>query len=513
MAKKKSGLIWLIIVIILALAALTYFLYGGEIKEKLGWGSNDTATDKNSSQDGTKAASSETTGSTGGASADATEGSENASEASTGATEGGENAGGASSEAADGTGTSSGMSADMADMLSAYAMTMTDAAAVESIDLPEHTTDLSLPLAQEALTLCTGHTKAGQAEIMLNSGFEIVMQKGYDKADSDTSHTCAFTVAKKLVDFYGQARTLIVVAVRGTNAGEWVSNFDFARDGGDEAVYAENFLQAAQSVYINLISVLSDYPDALILVCGHSRGAACANLLGMTLDDLRGRENVFVYTFATPTTYRGDDGITGYENIFNFLNPADVVTHLPLEGWGYGHIGIDLVLPNEAESTERVSAAMQEFAETSPTIEAYYNEVHSLTGADTDSDSDTTTYQIMLAMASSMTGLSFEENGGLSMADMYAIMDGSETGAESVYAGLFRQLEKVIGRDGSWGMTIFGQHMPATYSALIDAYGQILEQLPAALTPQMLSGKNLTQLTEEDIVGMLMSEMEDWTAP
>lgn len=398
------------------------------------------------------------------------------------------------------------MNADMAAMLSAYAMTMTDAQAVESIDLPEKSTDISFELAKEALTLCTGHSKSGQAEMMLNSGFEIVLQKGYDKKNEDTSHTCAFTVGKKLVDYYGQARTLFVVAIRGTNAGEWVSNFDFARESMNGNVYAENFLQSGEAVYLNLIPLLTDYPDALILVCGHSRGAAAANMLGMTLDDVLGKDNVYVYTFATPTTYRGNDGITGYENIFNFINPADVVPHLPLEGWGYGRIGIDLVLPNEPESIERIESAMAEFAETSPTIRQYYQQKHSLIGADDENDNENsfTTYQIMLAMASSMTGIRYDENGGRNMADMYAIMDGSATGSESKYAGLFNRLDKVIGRDGSWGMDIFGQHMPMAYTALIDAYAQIFEQLPPMLTPKLLSGKNLMDLNEEEIMKMMM---------
>lgn len=409
----------------------------------------------------------------------------------------------------DGTDYASGgvISSDMAAMMSAYAMTMSNPQTVETVDLPEKSTDLSVQLAKEALTLCTGHSKSGQAEVLLNSGFDVLLQKGYDKKDEDTSHTCAFTVGKKLIDFYGQARTLLVVAVRGTNAGEWVSNFNFAEEKKDDTVYAENFLQSGESLYLNLIPILSDYPDAVILVCGHSRGAAAANMLGMMIDDRRGQDGVYVYTFATPTIYRGDDGITGYENIFNFINPADVVPHLPLEGWGFGHIGIDIVLPNEPDSIERIETAMQDFVETAPTIKAYYSGSHSLVGADTgtgSAENSFTTYQIMLAMASSMTGIKYDGNGRRNMADMYAIMDGSETGSESAYAGLFARLDKVIGRDGTWGMDIFGQHMPMAYTALIDAYGQILEQLPPMLTPKMLSGKNLMDLNEEEITKMLM---------
>ncbi|MBR5732278.1 MAG: hypothetical protein IKX80_02425, partial [Lachnospiraceae bacterium] len=65
-------------------------------------------------------------------------------------------------------------------------------------------------------------------------------------------------------------------------------------------------------------------------------------------------------------------------------------------------------------------------------------------------------------------------NGGLNLADIYSIMDSSATGSKSEMAPLIELLSRIVGKDGSFGVKIFMQHMPATYTALIDAYEQLL---------------------------------------
>ncbi len=360
------------------------------------------------------------------------------------------------------------------ELFSMYASSMAESVGVESIDLPASEAELSLTLAKEALTLCSGGTKVGQAEVLMNSGFEVILQSEYDKASDDISHTCAFSVGRKDIEYNGAAGELLVIAIRGTSGSEWFSNFDYADSRSDNSDFAENFLQAAQAINIKLIPVLTAHPDALILVCGHSRGAAAANLLGMTLDDLYGSEGIFVYTFATPNTYRGSDENAGkYTNIFNFINPADVVTEVPLKAMGYKHIGTDIVLPCEPDAAQRVAEAMAVMAQMSPSIDAYYNNRYSLTGAG-ESDNGYTAYEIMQALASSLTGLRSDINGGMNLADIYSIIDSSSTGSESEMAPLIELLSRIVGKDGSFGVKIFMQHMPATYTALIDAYEQML---------------------------------------
>ena len=77
---------------------------------------------------------------------------------------------------------------------------------------------------------------------------------------------------------------ILIVAVRGTDgAGAWASNFDVTPSRDFDSPYAENFDLCARDILGTLEPYLTDEP--LVLVCGHSRGAACANLLGLLLQD------------------------------------------------------------------------------------------------------------------------------------------------------------------------------------------------------------------------------------
>ena len=49
-------------------------------------------------------------------------------------------------------------------------------------------------------------------------------------------------------------------------------------------------------------------------------------------------------TFATPAAIK-DPPQEGYENIFNIINPADLVPQVMPAEWGYGRYGVDLFLP------------------------------------------------------------------------------------------------------------------------------------------------------------------------
>lgn len=95
--------------------------------------------------------------------------------------------------------------------------------------------------------------------------------------------------------------------------------------------------------------------DLKILVTGHSRGAATANLVGKTLDGGNTLYNmdfntndVFVYTYATPNVTRSSErNSSKYNNIFNIVNPEDFVTKVLPSDWGYGRYGITYVLPSK----------------------------------------------------------------------------------------------------------------------------------------------------------------------
>ncbi len=311
--------------------------------------------------------------------------------------------------------------------------------------LPESSSEYSLTLAMSALTLCTGHGQEPQRQVLEQAGFTVLKQQNYDKAPEDTSHTCAWSLGKRSIQHEGKTRTLFIVAVRGTSGGEWISNFDFAPSHDDDTVYAENFLFCAQEVLEGRREELDQEEAPLLLICGHSRGAACANLLGVLLDEERGPEDVYVYTFATPATLRGAALEQSYPNIFNLLNPCDVVTLVPPLSLGYGRAGQDIVLPNSRETAESLQAAMGALEALTPSISAYYEVRHSLTGQG-PSDEGMTVFELMCLLTGSFEGAA---------ASLPEIAPNSDLAPLTAMNG------------GGMDASLLLQHMPFTYQTLM----------------------------------------------
>ena len=355
---------------------------------------------------------------------------------------------------------------EMSELIRLYTLTVEGMQPVSDLKLPADSSTFSAELATGALSLCSQGTGQMMKKLLASSGFEVLMQAGYDKDKSDPSHTCAFTLAKKNVNLNGKDRDLLLISIRGTDSGEWFSNFDFAASHSDDTSFAENFLQAAQDVYVRILPTLLQYPDAVLLVCGHSRGAACANLLGMTLDDLRSKENVYVYTFATPATVRGDLDTEKYTNIFNLINPADLVTYLPIASWGYRRIGNDLILSGDPDIAARLKNDMDTLGAFVPSISDYYERKIKVDGLEGFEDG-ITAYETMLAMASSMTGIECKEIKGLNVTDIYKLA-GSGSAAGELYP-LINFMKNMVGLDGNMNINVFKQHMPAVYRELIMA--------------------------------------------
>lgn len=102
--------------------------------------------------------------------------------------------------------------------------------------------------------------------------------------------------------------------------------------------------------------------NPIILITGHSMGAAIANLVAAELNEIEGSGDVYGYTFATPyvKAYPLDAVITQPDNIFNILNTNDVVTYVPTSWlipgvniWSRYGIDIPLNMPfNDAVETD-----------------------------------------------------------------------------------------------------------------------------------------------------------------
>lgn len=149
-------------------------------------------------------------------------------------------------------------------------------------------------------------------------------------------------------------RPLVVIAVRGSvTDGDWINNIITQLYPLDN-----KFDEMADTVIENLEEYLSDNNiitnNPIILVTGHSLGAAVANIVSAKLNETKGEDNVYSYTFATPMVSSRITGesTTAYTNIFNILNTNDSVTYLPstllipvVDFWSRHGIDIPLNMP------------------------------------------------------------------------------------------------------------------------------------------------------------------------
>lgn len=206
---------------------------------------------------------------------------------------------------------------------------------------------------------------AGMATMLYNETEENVQTAlknlGYLNVESVSDldgKTSPYWIAHKTVSLNGKKTNIVGIFIRGTYKEEWIDNFD---SGYGEKVH-KGFNNAADYVYKGLCDYIAENgltdSQMKILVTGHSRGAAAANLLGYRLDEdgLSGvnvtSRDIFVYTFATPnTTAKNDKNSSEYYNIYNIVNPEDFVTKVMPSKWGYGRYGQTFVLPSSSTET------------------------------------------------------------------------------------------------------------------------------------------------------------------
>ena len=182
-----------------------------------------------------------------------------------------------------------------------------------------------------------------------------------------------FTLAHKKSIIGNQATDILMVALRGTfGRDEWLSNMNACNSWGSGdnpdpnkiPFLHEGFKIAADAVEEALKEYVAkrniNLDTAKIVITGHSRGAAVANILGARLNEQSDgmqakffssvrRANLYVYTFATPNTVLLPENLvnnTLYGNIFNIINPEDIVPLVPLPDWNYRRYGRNLFLKN-----------------------------------------------------------------------------------------------------------------------------------------------------------------------
>ena len=161
-----------------------------------------------------------------------------------------------------------------------------------------------------------------------------------------------------------RTQALVVVDIRGS-----VTLMDWLNDIRTQLSSRNNrFAALADEVLTNVENYLSStgLQNPIILVTGHSMGAAIANILAARLNGIMDPDNVYAYTFATPRTV--NEAVSGnqavnYPNIFNILNSNDGITYLPStpfsieERWRRHGIDLYINMPfSESDNTDLTGA-------------------------------------------------------------------------------------------------------------------------------------------------------------
>lgn len=321
-------------------------------------------------------------------------------------------------------------------------------------------------LAQDALALSMLSTAAQAREALTAEGFAIVLQRHYDKTADDLSDTCAYTVAKKTMTVSGAEQTLLLLTIRGTGAGEWRSNFDIAAPDDTAPEFAKGFYLSAVEALANFAPIYEAEGRPYTVVTGYSRGAACANLVGLLMDRAYGGDQLYVYSFATPRTVRGDYTGEAYANIFSIVSETDLVPRLPLAEWGFSRAGTDIVLPGGKDDARRLENGLKTLVAIAPTIDDYYNLRHSLSGPGAAEDG-VSAFQFMTGLIDSLSNLL----GGGDIADTAGELM-KLIQFKTDYTPLLTLLLTLSMNDGALLKGVGARHMPDTYAAQLAEYLQ-----------------------------------------
>lgn len=176
---------------------------------------------------------------------------------------------------------------------------------------------------------------------------------------------CACSFASKEIKGSRGKKNLVFAVLRGTplNSNEWLSNLNINDAGETQNEIHKGFALAASVAHTQLISFMLrhkiDPTESYILITGHSRGAATANVLSMLLleDDFFQKGTIYTYTFASPNTTTDKNAHDEkYGFIWNIVNPEDIVPTVPLYRgkWRftkYGHTKAFISASSEGQDT------------------------------------------------------------------------------------------------------------------------------------------------------------------
>ena len=267
-----------------------------------------------------------------------------------------------------------------------------------AIDYNEHLATMSMILASASIS-------SQEAD----AGYEIKSQNlsylfrewdftGFAVNDSYTEkpgeQTMGVGMAYKVIGEGENAYTLLAIVPESAGYGkEWAGNFTVGTEGVHEgfATGRDVILDFAKAY---VAENADDFEgDVKVWTVGYSRGAGVANLLAAYLDDhgdtlgveLK-KENIFAYTFGTPSTVQYADEEeqaaleSNYLNIHNRYSEYDIVTYAPFRNWNFTYYGTTRVF--DVNNAEKKAEMLKFLEKTNPLI----YEIYTAEGSSADPD-------------------------------------------------------------------------------------------------------------------------------
>ncbi len=350
----------------------------------------------------------------------------------------------------------------------------------KELRLPQKNSTFTKEAALSLLEVSTGHTEKNTAAILSSYGFKILKQKNYENSSNQIKHSAAYSLAKGSIQIEEKKSSAYILIVRGTDGNEWYSNFDFAPSANDDTHFAANFLFCAEEIFLDVKNIISD-KNAKIILAGHSRGGAVVNLLALLLNEYYNPKNIYAYTFASPATIKNISSLVDY-NIFNFINPTDLVPKMPLAAWGFFRAGKDIILDSQSEnfSAEKMDMALSCVWDLAPSLSSYYNDRHSFTSKSLSEDG-MTCYELVMAFSTQLSKLSSNDSSGFfsdGLEEKFLKSFSSEKSAKenssadfsfpqielnSDFAKIFSYFSLLAKDGGQEAKKLLAEHMPATY--------------------------------------------------
>ena len=199
----------------------------------------------------------------------------------------------------------------------------------------------------------TGRTRAAAYvhRLYKDIGFTPLRYVHYGVPLTDESDKVAWAMAEKLVTLNGKACVILSVTIRGgLYGGEWVSNGNV----GDTDAHA-GFKTASEELIGEVEKQISSYANNLTVklwINGYSRSGAVGNLLAGALDKAiaagnsrLAKDDLFCYNYAVPLCTKDKKANSDmFSNIFNIINPVDVIMIAPFRDWGFRRYGVEKYL-------------------------------------------------------------------------------------------------------------------------------------------------------------------------